>query len=187
MSIMQNVVKKLFSVIHVIPDKVMLWMGGSRSNELGEYAGGIESGSQQALNSAMGGLAGGASSMTFRSKGLFQGEGGVVHNTSQLSEGSESVGKETKVNAKDAHMETKSSKDKDVENETLLNNGFGSHNSDLSHDTTPKGQNPSLDTPSGTSSQPEQSPQGSTTRQEVDFSSQEAMAKKATKNIYDSK
>lgn len=181
MSIMQNVVKKLFSVIHVIPDKVMLWMGGSRSNELGEYAGGIESGSQQSLNSAMGGLSGGASSMAFRSQGLFQGQGGVVHNTSQLSEGAESVGKETKVNDQQAKTGTNSEQDHDVENVTLQNNGFGSHNSDLSHDKVPESHKTSPKHPSEPSSRTELN---SPTTNDVDFKGREAQKIEENKKIF---
>lgn len=52
--ILQNTVKKVFSLMHVIPDSLLQWFGGNDSKVLGEYANGIEQGASQGV-SQMGG------------------------------------------------------------------------------------------------------------------------------------
>lgn len=52
--ILQNTVKKVFSLMHIIPDSLLQWFGGNDSKVLGEYANGIEQGASQGV-SQMGG------------------------------------------------------------------------------------------------------------------------------------
>ena len=54
--VLQNTVKKIFSLIHVIPDSLLQWFGGNDQKILGEYANGIEQGSQQGIQQVSGGL-----------------------------------------------------------------------------------------------------------------------------------
>lgn len=54
--ILQNTVKKIFSLIHVIPDSLLQWFGGNDQKILGEYANGIEQGAQQGLSQMGSGL-----------------------------------------------------------------------------------------------------------------------------------
>lgn len=41
--LMVSVITRIFALIHVIPDRLLRWIGGSQSNELGQEAHGIES------------------------------------------------------------------------------------------------------------------------------------------------
>lgn len=54
--VLQNTVKKIFSLIHVIPDSLLQWFGGNDQKILGEYANGIEQGAQQGLGQMGSGL-----------------------------------------------------------------------------------------------------------------------------------
>lgn len=42
-TLLNNLVKKILSMIHALPDAILQWIGGAGSNVLGQYGGGVES------------------------------------------------------------------------------------------------------------------------------------------------
>lgn len=52
--IMNNIIKKLLSITHSLPDSILQWIGGGGSRILGEYGGGIESDSRGGQAAALG-------------------------------------------------------------------------------------------------------------------------------------
>lgn len=55
--LLNNLVKKILSMIHALPDAILQWIGGAGSNVLGKYGQGVEGGTSNAF---MGGVVGGA-------------------------------------------------------------------------------------------------------------------------------
>lgn len=82
--VMQNTVKKIFSLIHVFPDSLLQWFGGQDQKILGEYANGIEQGSTQGVAQLGGALSGATNSLAYRMNagggmaGGIKGAGGSV-------------------------------------------------------------------------------------------------------------
>lgn len=59
--LMNNLVKKILSLIHSIPDGLLQWIGGRQSHLLGEYADGIEGSTGSGQRAALGAMTGAAS------------------------------------------------------------------------------------------------------------------------------
>lgn len=56
--ILQNAVKRVFALMHVMPDSLLQWFGGPDQKVLGEYANGIEQGVTQGMQTTTSGLSG---------------------------------------------------------------------------------------------------------------------------------
>ena len=64
--VLQNTVKKVFSLMHVIPDSLLQWFGGNSAPILGEYANGIEQGSMQGVSQMGSSISGVGSSLAYK-------------------------------------------------------------------------------------------------------------------------
>lgn len=69
-SLLHGLIDKLFALIHTVPDKLLQWIGGALSNNMGEYANGIDTGgattATNRMNTGLGQLSGVAQKATSR-------------------------------------------------------------------------------------------------------------------------